>query len=182
MNRRAPAKQTVRSLALLLSLGPAAVPSCVGTAGSTANDLHLTAPVRVGFEAVADAMQPSCGTLDCHGQAQRNLRLFGARGLRLAATDNPGEGSTTPAEYDATYWAVVAIEPESLAVVVQDGGKDPERWLPIRKGRGTTRHKGGALMHPGDDLDSCLVQWLMGNLAQDACLAAAQLSAPNPAP
>lgn len=35
---------------------------------------------------VADALQPSCGTLDCHRQVTRNLRLFGARGLRLDPT------------------------------------------------------------------------------------------------
>lgn len=102
--------------------------------------------------------------------------------MRLAATDNAGDGLTTPAEYDATYWDVVALEPESLAAVVREGGSHPERWLLIRKGRGTTRHKGGTLMSPGDPLDQCLAAWVSGVIAQDACQAAAQLMPPNAPP
>jgi hypothetical protein len=139
----------------------------------------LAAPPRLGFENVADAMQPSCGTLDCHGQQDRNLRLVGARGLRLAPTAVPGEGQTDAAEYEADYWSIVALEPETLAAVVADKGRRPERLILIRKARGSTRHKGGQLMQPGDDLDQCLVEWLKGNIAQDACANASRLSAPQ---
>ena len=178
---RTPSVAMTLSVSLWLLGGGAVTPSCVGSAQPTADDLRLNAPLRAGFEGVADAMQPSCGTLDCHGQVTRNLRLFGGRGLRLSAADTAADGITTAAEYEATYWAVVALEPETIASVVQDGGNNPERLLLIRKGRGTTRHKGGTLMHPQDDLDTCLVQWLRGEVAVDRCRAAAQLSAgPTP--
>jgi hypothetical protein len=127
-------------------------------------------------------MQPSCGTLDCHGQAERNLRLFGARGLRLYASDNSKEGTTRAAEYDANYWSVVSLEPETLAAVIHDGGNDPERLIVIRKGRGTTRHKGGALMRPDDNLDQCLTAWLRGSILLDQCKAASKISAPGGTP
>jgi hypothetical protein len=65
-----------------------------------------------------------------------------------------------------------------LSTVLQDGGADPERLILIRKGRGTTRHKGGSLMKPGGDLDQCLVEWLKGNILVDACQTAARLAAP----
>jgi hypothetical protein len=140
----------------------------------------LAAPSSEGFSEVADAMQPSCGTLDCHGQAGRNLRLFGGRGLRLFAADTSAEGPTTAAEYEATYWAVVALEPETITAVVRDGGNNPERLLLIRKGRGITRHKGGTLMRPNDNLDQCIVEWLKGTVAVDQCRVAAKLSAGTP--
>ena len=180
-SRRTPSVAITLSLSLSLFVGVAVSPSCVGSAQPTADDLRLTVPLRAGFEGVADAMQPSCGTLDCHGQVTRNLRLFGGRGLRLSGADTSADGITTPAEYEATYWGVVALEPETIASVVQDGGNSPERLLLMRKGRGTTRHKGGSLMHPQDDLDTCLVEWLRGKLAVDRCQAAAQMG-DNPTP
>ena len=44
---------------------------------------QLSVPSRDDFPAVADAMQLHCGTLDCHGQVGRNMRLYGLYGLRL---------------------------------------------------------------------------------------------------
>jgi hypothetical protein len=151
--------------------------SCIGEVmpGSTS---ELSLPVREGFESIADAMQPSCGTLDCHGHPKRNLRLFGERGLRLNGVDTSAEGATSNDEYEADYWAVVGLEPELLSTVLQDGGMDPERLILIRKGRGTTRHKGGSLMQPNDNLDHCLVEWLKGNILVDPCKTAARLAAP----
>ena len=139
----------------------------------------LAAPARAGFELVADAMQPHCGTLDCHGQAARNMRLFGARGLRLDSSGDPADGSTTPAEYDATYWAVVGLEPEALTAVIRDQGADPERLSLIRKGRGHEGHKGGTLMQVGDDLDRCLISWLTGPIASTSCQTAATFGPPG---
>ena len=151
--------------------------SCVGEVGPT-GPFELRLPIRDGFESVADAMQPSCATLDCHGHPQRNLRLFGERGLRLGGVDTSAEGATNSDEYEADYWAVVALEPELLSTVLEEGGADPERLILIRKGRGTTRHKGGSLMRPDDNLDQCLVEWLKGNVLVDACKMAARLMPP----
>jgi len=152
----------------------------IGAPGGV-NTVHveLLAPSRVNFEQVADAMQPHCGTLDCHGQAGRNMRLFGSRGLRLAADANPLDGNTTSAEYDATFWSVTGLEPETLTAVVQDKGADPERLSLIRKARGHERHKGGTLMSSGDPLDQCLVSWLAGAVVQGPCKVAAKYAAPG---
>jgi hypothetical protein len=156
---------------------------CVGQVGDGAAgggvQRELLAPPRAKFELVADALQPSCGTLDCHGQAGRNLRLFGGRGLRLAKGANPLAGDTTPAEYDATFWSVVGLEPETMTDVLADHGADPERLSLIRKPRGHERHKGGTLMTVGDPLDSCLLSWLAGAVADAPCLTAAKYDAPG---
>jgi hypothetical protein len=166
-----------------LSFVVVAVPACVGQIGDVGgkNDvqLELLAPRRSGFERVADAMQPHCGTLDCHGQAGRNLRLFGGRGLRLAPAGNPLDGDTTPAEYDATFWSVVGLEPETLTAVLHDSGANSERLSLIRKARGHERHKGGTLMAAGDALDRCLTSWLAGTVDEAACQTGATYAAPG---
>lgn len=141
----------------------------------------LLAPARAGFEDVANAMQPYCGTLDCHGQWGRNLRLFGGRGLRLDPKENSAEGTTTPDELDATYWSVVALEPEILSAVIADQGARPERLTLIRKALNTETHKGGACMSVNDKLDTCLRSWLAGRVDTAACKVAADLMRPGAA-
>ena len=142
--------------------------------------VELLAPARVNFERVADAMQPHCGTLDCHGQIGRNMRLYGGRGLRLASNGNPFDGDTTPVEYDATFWSVVGLEPETITAVLTDKGADPERLSLIRKARGHERHKGGTLMNAGDNLDRCLISWLAGAILEEPCHGAAMNDPPVP--
>jgi len=160
-------------------------PGCVGQIGAPGGvsgvQVELLAPARTNFEQVADAMQPHCGTLDCHGEAGRNLRLFGGRGLRLAAAENPLDGSTTPAEYDATFWSVVGLEPETLTAVLEDKGANPEQLSLIRKALGHERHKGGTLMSAGDPLDQCLLSWLAGAVLEAPCRAAKIYDAPGAA-
>lgn len=171
-------------VAVALALGP----GCVGQIGDPVIgqgpveptvEATLLAPSRVEFEPVAKAMQPHCGTLDCHGQIGRNLRLYGARGLRLDRQANPADGDTTPAELDASYWSVLGLEPEALTQVVRDHGAAPERLSLIRKARGDERHKGGQLMLAGDDLDSCLVAWVAGAGNAAACGRAAKYGNPQ---
>jgi hypothetical protein len=142
----------------------------------------LFAPPRANFELVADALQVSCGTLDCHGQRGRNLRLFGARGLRLDAAATPAEGRTTPAEYEASYWSLVGLEPELLSDVIAAGGADADRLSLVRKMRGSERHKGGQLATAGDDLDRCLRAWLAGQIDAEACRSAARPTRPGDPP
>jgi hypothetical protein len=160
-----------------------AFPACEGQisepGGGGVVRQELLAPPRANFERVADAMQPHCGTLDCHGQAGRNMRLFGGRGLRLSPGANPLDGDTTPAEYDATFWSVVGLEPETMTAVLEDKGADPERLSLIRKARGHERHKGGTLMNAGDPLDQCLTSWLAGALTEGPCQVAAMYAAPG---
>jgi hypothetical protein len=112
-------------------------------------------------------MQPSCGTLDCHGRIERNLRLYGGRGLRLGPLDNAADGATTQLEYQANHRATVGLEPEVIDAVVRGG--DPESLSLIRKARGNERHKGGTQMLRNDPLDLCLVGWVTGKSDLEAC-------------
>ena len=148
--------------------------------GQPHQTMALRAPPREGFQFVADALQPSCGTLDCHGRYERNLRLFGSRGLRIGEGLTSGSGDTTDTEYDASYWSVVGLEPEELGAVVRDGGARVERLSLIRKARDTEKHKGGSLMTAGDKLDRCIVDWLAGHVNQLSCEAITDEERPQP--
>ncbi len=55
----------------------------------------LAVPPPDGFAPVSAALANSCGSLDCHGRAGQNLRLYGAFGLRLDPEDVP-DGDETP--------------------------------------------------------------------------------------
>jgi hypothetical protein len=138
----------------------------------------LETPSRVDFPRVSDAMQLHCGTLDCHGQSGRNMRLYGRYGLRLAPTDNPLETPTTSAEYDGSYWSIVGLEPEVMSKVLQQQS-DPDALSMIRKPRGGDKHKGSQLMNEGDDLDRCLVGWVTDAFDLPACNAVADATRPE---
>jgi hypothetical protein len=112
------------------------------------------------FPPVALMLVPTCGTLDCHGTVGRNLRILGKEGLRLSASDVTGGASTTTKEIEADFASVIGLEPEILAAVLKDSGKNPERLTLIRKARGIENHKGGAVLIKGDNADSCLTDWL----------------------
>jgi hypothetical protein len=129
----------------------------------------LLAPSRATFSPVDDVLQVSCGTLDCHGQPGRSLRLYGGRGLRLSAMGNSADDPTTPAEYDESYFSVIGLEPEILSQVVADQGGRPERLTIVRKARNLEHHKGGKLFTEGDDRDRCLTSWLAGPVDMAAC-------------
>lgn len=129
-----------------------------------------TTPDRGSFPAVSDLLDHRCGSLDCHGNAYRNLRIYGHEGLRLATTDRPlARGATTVAEYDESFTSVVYLEPEIMTQVVTSGGASPERLTLVRKARGTEHHKGGALFQPGDAQDVCLTSWLAGHTDSTSC-------------
>ena len=129
----------------------------------------VVAPSAASFPAVATFLEHRCGTLDCHGQIGRNLRLYGYDGLRLAAADLPGGAPTTADEIAVDYQSVIGLEPEILATVVEQGGAQPERLTLVRKGRGSEHHKGGALIMVGDAQDRCLTSWLAGAVDDVAC-------------
>jgi hypothetical protein len=126
---------------------------------------------------VGDFMDHRCGSLDCHGQATRNLVLYGCYGLRLDVNEAglapgcraSGGINTQTAEYEASYRSLVALEPAVMTSVVSSGGAHPELLTFIRKARGWDAHKGGALVTPGDDQDVCMTSWLAGNADQTSC-------------
>ncbi len=153
------------------ALLPFVLPACASAPDGNAR-IAIVAPSAASFPAVATFLEQRCGTLDCHGQVGRSLRLYGFVGLRLDPTDVPGGRATTPDEVDADYQSVVGLEPEILAAVVQDGGARPERLTLVRKARGTEHHKGGVLITPGDAQDRCLTSWLAGAVDEGACASA----------
>jgi hypothetical protein len=128
----------------------------------------LQAPSRDDFPGVADALQVSCATLDCHGQVGRNLRLYGYGGLRLSATDSPAGDPTSEPEYLASYESLVSLEPEILSNVVTLQA-DPNQLSLVRKTRGIEHHKGGQRAQTGDALDLCIVLWLTGKFDPNPC-------------
>jgi hypothetical protein len=142
----------------------------------------LAAPARATFEPVDDVLQTTCGTLDCHGQIGRNLRLYGGRGLRLSPQGNPADDPTTPDEYDASYWSVIGLEPEVMSDVVLDHGQLPERLTMVRKARELEHHKGGKLFEAGDERDRCVTSWLAGNVDVTACKIGKELLRPSATP
>lgn len=140
-------------------------------------------PVRAQFRAVAEAMQHRCGTLDCHGQVGRNLRLHGLGGLRLSTPehpiDDPNVDATTASELDASYESTIGLEPENLWRVLAQGA-DPNQLSIVRKTRGIEKHKGGQLARTGDPLDRCLVLWLTGKADPIPCKQVNDARPPDP--
>jgi hypothetical protein len=137
----------------------------------------LSAPSRNDFPDVGNALQMRCGTLDCHGQVGRNMRLYGFGGLRLSAPETPNVDPTTDQELNASFDSVVGLEPEALSQVVTHQA-DPDQLSLVRKMRGIERHKGGQQSRVGDVLDRCVVLWLIGNFDGAPC--GSVISAPTP--
>ncbi|MDB4939322.1 MAG: hypothetical protein JWP87_6294 [Labilithrix sp.] len=143
--------------------------ACVATSGDAR--VAVQPPDRGSFPAVADLLDRRCGTLDCHGVTYRNLRIYGREGLRLASTDRPSSrpGTTTDAEYDATFESLVALEPETMSAVVSQAGAQPERLTFVRKARGAEDHKGLAIWAEGSPEDLCVTSWLAGKTDVATC-------------
>lgn len=158
--------------ALFLCLGSvAAAGACLASPDAR---IGIQGPDRAQFDSVERLLEHRCGSLDCHGQTGRNLRVWGCEGMRLDANDTPqcrrtGGKDTTAAEIDATYRSLVGLEPAVMTAVVQGKGAHPE-WLTfVRKARGDESHKGGALWVPGDAQDRCVTSWLAGATDTSAC-------------
>ena len=158
-----------RSLALAGTVAAALAAACSGVAQT---HIGIEAPPESQFPPVGDYLDHRCGTLDCHGQVGRNLRMWGCDGLRLSDKDISGCVSgrpTTPDEYEATYRSLVGLEPAVMTAVVQERAADPELLTFVRKAIGFEGHKGGQLITSGDDQYKCIVSWLAGNTDTGAC-------------
>jgi hypothetical protein len=146
---------------------------CAAACVTESADTRVVTPVpdRATFPPVSDLLDRRCGTLDCHGVTYRNLRIYGREGLRLAPTDRPSSkpGTTTVAEYDATFASLVGLEPELTGAVVTEGGARPERLTFVRKARGTEEHKGLAIWAEGGLEDLCVTTWLAGKIDTATC-------------
>jgi hypothetical protein len=142
---------------------------------------HLQAPTRERFEFVSDMLGARCGSLDCHGQVGRSLRLYSRTGLRRDPAAFPDIDAAVPsdAEVEDNYRAAISLEPEVLALVVRDQGANPERLTLLRKARGAENHKGGAAIALGSPSDRCLLSWLSSQVEQTSCEAGALLIRPD---
>jgi hypothetical protein len=133
--------------------------------------IGIDAPPEDQFPAVGEYLDHRCGSLDCHGQPARNLRIWGCWGMRFDADAASGciAGSTTPDEYHATYRSLVGLEPAVMSAVVESHATNPDLLTFVRKAKGVESHKGGHLITPGDDQDTCIVSWLVGMTNTTAC-------------
>jgi hypothetical protein len=165
---------------LVAFLSLAACEGIVVTPGADRPGAPLMAPERATFNPVADVLQASCGTLDCHGQVGRSLRLYGGRGLRLSPDGNSADDPTTRDEYDQSYFSVIGLEPELMSAVMAAHGAHPDRLTIVRKARNLEHHKGGKLFTAGDDRDRCLTAWLGGTVDSAACLRGKESARPMP--
>lgn len=158
-----------RVLVTVFVLGCQVLLGCSGSeADANPPNTTLAAPIQADFPKVGDALQLRCGTLDCHGQIGRNLRLYGFGGLRLPVQPDElkmgvkidfANDPTREAEQKASYNSIIGLEPEALSQV-SAGLADPNQLAMVRKTRGIEKHKGGKLANVGDSLDSCIVLWL----------------------
>ncbi len=138
--------------------------------GPSAGAIGLVAPSESSFPPLADYMDHRCGSLDCHGNSQRNLVMWGCDGLRLESAEAAAGdclNGTTDDEYEASYRSLVGLEPAVMTQVVQSGGKDMDLLTFVRKARGEESHKGGVLITPGDAQDTCIALWLAGSSMSD---------------
>lgn len=144
----------------------------VGEDPDARSSLDNPPPSGADFKPVGLFLVHRCGSLDCHGEAGRNFRLYGKEGLRLDPSAVPGGEVTTDAELDADWQSAVGLEPEIMSQVVAGGGMDPARLTLYRKPTGIEHHKGGTLITPGDDQDTCLLSWLASQVDKTACTSA----------
>jgi hypothetical protein len=153
------------------------VTSCTVDAGDT---VRTDCPSRTEFEAVSPVLEERCGTLDCHGQLSRPLRVYSALGMRLGTDPgafSPGTGvypdafPTTEDERDATRRSLCALEPEVMAAV-RAGDRGPNELTVVRKADGSEKHKGGVVFHDGDGGERCLVGWIEGTTDSELCASA----------
>lgn len=166
--------RAVRSIAIaLLAVGSAGigVASCVDATLTTG----VSCPPFEDFKKVSPVLEQRCGTLDCHGNTARPMRIYGNVGLRApdeAHANDPnyypgGKTATTDNELMQNYRAVCALEPELMDAVVKQT-VDEDTGLPtspdvltfVRKPRLSERHKGGRVWDQGKPGDRCITAWL----------------------
>ena len=165
-------------IALTTWLGALAVVFC--SACITSVDSGATSPLALPdkdqfiTQGVGVFMEKRCGSLDCHGQIGRPLRIYSSNGLRKndgpnGARDTSG---TTAEEQSANYFSVVGLEPEQISVSrVSEGVYDDFLLLkkPLSLEGGGVRHKGGPVLRSTDSGFDCLISWISGAANKAKC-------------
>ncbi len=152
--------------------------ACAGPSNTTE---QVQVATRTRFELVSGVLGARCGSLDCHGQVGRSLRIYSQLGLRQDADDYPGleAGIVSETEVEANFRAATTLEPEIMAAVVSDQGRNPERLTLVRKARGSEDHKGGQAIVTGSTSDRCILSWLASDVDDSACTEGALVVRPD---
>jgi len=110
-----------RALPYLVPAAFAAMASLASCSSVQNTQIGISAPPysHASFSPIGDYLANRCGTLDCHGQTSRNLRIWGCEGMRLGDDASPVScvNPTTEDEYQATYRSLVALEPQVISSV-----------------------------------------------------------------
>jgi hypothetical protein len=117
------------------------------------------------LQGVSLVLETHCGSLDCHGQVGRALRIYGGNGLRFVddgGMARPGMSGTTNTERKLNYQSVMGLQPELMFNVINNGAA-PETLLLLRKPLGIERHKGSTVISGGDFSYKCITSWLTGS-------------------
>ncbi|MCC7537938.1 MAG: hypothetical protein IT379_17060 [Deltaproteobacteria bacterium] len=158
-------------LALVIAWASAsALAACTGPDPGTA-DVRLldVAAYRAHVHAV---LEPSCATLDCHGDPGRPLRLYAETGLREDDSLRSAKAPLTDAEAIANVESAAGLDPEVRA--------DESRVLlkPLAERAGGMHHVGGDIWQTrDDDAYVCVAAWLAGGLDADAQAACSRAAA-----
>jgi hypothetical protein len=140
----------------------------------------LTCASLDDFAMVSPVLERRCGTLDCHGEYARPLRIMGQNGLRFLSdaelldpglivendTVTGGKG-TTPEEVEQNWRSVCGLEPERTSEVVRSGDINSVYQLmllrkPLQQDDNFEKHKGGQLLTKGLEGEVCISCWLVG--------------------
>jgi hypothetical protein len=172
---------------MLVPLGALAL--AVGLAGCQEEGTAIPVVCPQGgqpFRAVSAVFEKTCGTLDCHGDIGRPMKIYGQNGLRsFTAEDllNPGpavdagrspggELQTTDEELDFNRRSICGLEPEKMARVYNLEIPATELML-LRKALEVERHKGGKLFIETSPGKVCIETWLTGDVNIQECDTAA---------
>jgi hypothetical protein len=161
----APRPRVQRAGALAIAAGLATLAIAQGCIDGLTAAPTVSCPPFEDFKAVSPLLEQRCGTLDCHGNTARPLRLYSQYGLRYNPDDDPAIYSgnlgapTTDEEIERNYYSVCGLEPEKMKAVT-DGLETADTLTLVRKPRLTEKHKGGRIWNEGKPEDRCMVNWI----------------------
>ena len=162
------------ALAALAALGSFA--GCASTPDDATTPKLALGPLDVDayVALVHPVIERRCGSIDCHGQLPRGLRVYGQTGLRLPndAGNVPGGGATTLAEKRATYDSIVGLQPEQTNALLLKEPRTPAdayQLSVLTKATALERHRGGPSLQRGEPAEQCMVTWLVGHADATLC-------------
>ncbi len=161
---------------LLAAFALACAAACAATPDDASQPKLALGPLSPDDYAafVQPVVERRCGSLDCHGQLPRGLRVYGRYAMRLpnGAGLSPGIGDTTPDEAHATYASIVGLQPEKTNELLQKANRTPDdayQLIFLTKATAIERHRPGPSLQKGEPAEQCLVTWLVGHVDQQLC-------------